>query len=251
MFCCQSLFTITARCGNISGPCVSSSAKSVESCCRKGSVGPCDSVEILLTKYILFGEFLTPSSLATSVSRWLWSGMLILSSGISSSLEVSTYLLPGSTLALTTQWPSCITHLALALVLVLVRGLILLAGGSSLDKPRVLFLCLNTSASVLVKLVRPDLNVSAILSSFSCCLFSESSKCLRIYLEESVPTVSSAAMSFIFSLFKMIKIKIKVKIKTKYFHLVFFCCCHVELSFTSRADRTSHACALSHIGYSP
>ena len=43
--------------------------------------------------------------------------------------------------------------------------------------------------------------------------FAEFSKCLRICLEESVPTVSSAAMSVIFSLFDMIKIKIKVKIK--------------------------------------
>ena len=39
-------------------------------------------------------------------------------------------------------------------------------------------------------------------------------------------TVSSAAMSFIFSSFDMVKIKIKMKIKTK---------------------STSHACALSHI----
>ena len=38
MFCCQRLFTITARCGDILGPCSSSSAKSLESCSRKRSV---------------------------------------------------------------------------------------------------------------------------------------------------------------------------------------------------------------------
>ena len=171
MFCCQRLFTITARCGEILGPCFSSSAKSLESWSRKGSAGACASVEILPTRSILSGVFLTASSLATSVSRWSWSGMLILSSGISSSSEVSIYLLPCSALALATPWSSCITHLALALVSVLVWGLILLAGGSSLDEPGVLFLCLNISTSVSVKPVRPDLNVSAILSSFSCCLF--------------------------------------------------------------------------------
>ena len=176
--------------------------------------------------------------------------MLILSSGISSSSEVSIYLLPCSALALATSWSFCITHLALALVSVLVWGLILLAGGSSLDEPGVLFLCLNISTSVSVRPVRPDLNILATLSSFSYCLFSEFSKCLRICLEESVPTVSSAAMSVIFSSFDMIKIKIKVKIKTKYFPLVFFCCFHVEPSFTSRAEWTSHSCALSNIACS-
>ena len=173
MFCCQSLFIITARCGEILGPCFSSPAKSLESWSRKGSAGACASVEILPTRSILSGVFLTASSLATSVSRWSWSGMLILSSGITSSSEVSIYLLPCSALALATPWSSCRTHLALALVSVLVWGLILLAGGSSLDEPGVLFLCLNISTSVSVKPVRPDLNVSAILSSFSCCLFSE------------------------------------------------------------------------------
>ena len=98
--------------------------------------------------------------------------MLILSSGISSSSDVSTYLLPCSVLALAT--PSCITHLQLALVSVLVWDLILLAGGSSLDKPGVVFFYLSISTSASVKPVRPDLKVSAILSSFSCCLFSES-----------------------------------------------------------------------------
>ena len=74
----------------------------------------------------------------------------------------------------------------------------MLARGSSLEEPSVLFLCLNISTSVSVEPVRPDLNVSAILYSFSCCLISEFSKCLRICLEESVPTVSSGAMSFYF-----------------------------------------------------
>ena len=96
---------------------------------------------------------------------------LILSSGISSSSEVSTYLLSCSALALAIPWSSYVTQLALALVSVLVWGLILLAGGSSLDEPGVLFLCLNMSASVSVKPVRPDFNVSAILSGFPCCLF--------------------------------------------------------------------------------
>ena len=180
---CQRLFAMTARCGDVLGPCFSSSVKSLESWSRKGSVEVCDSVEIVPTKSILPGGFLTASSLATSVSRWSWSGMLILSSGISSSSEVSTYLVPCSTLTLATPWSSCVTHLALALVSVLVWGLILLAGGSSLDEPGVLFLRLNISTSVSVK---PDLNVSANLSSFSCYLDSEFSKCLRICLEESV-----------------------------------------------------------------
>ena len=61
--------------------------------------------------------------------------------------------------------------MALALVSVQVWGLILLAGGSSLDEPGVLFICLNMSASVSVKPVRPDFNVSAILSGFPCYLF--------------------------------------------------------------------------------
>ena len=34
-----------------------------------------------------------------------------------------------------------------------------------------LFLCFIISRNVSVKPVRPDLNVSAILSSFSCCFF--------------------------------------------------------------------------------
>ena len=58
MFCCQRLFTITARCGDILGPCSSSSAKSLESCSRKRSVETFDSVEILPTKSMLPGEFL-------------------------------------------------------------------------------------------------------------------------------------------------------------------------------------------------
>ena len=197
MFCCQILFTITARWGEILGPCFSSSTKSLESWSRKRSAGACASVGILPTKSILPGEFLTVSSLATSVSRWSWSWMLIISSGISSSSEVSIYLLRCLALALATPWSACITHLPSALVSVLVWGLIQLAGGSSLDEPGVLFLCLNISTSVSVKPVRPDLNVSGILSSFSCCLFWAFSKCLRICLEESVPTVSSAAMSYI------------------------------------------------------
>ena len=125
MFCCQRLFTMTARSGDTLGPCFSSSAKSLESWSRKGSVGACDSVEISPTKSILSGEFLTASRLANSVSRWPWSGMLILSSGIFSSSEVSTYLLPCSALSLAAPWSSCITHLALVLVSVLVWGLIL------------------------------------------------------------------------------------------------------------------------------
>ena len=141
MFCCQRLFTITARCGEILGPCFSSSAKSLESWSRKGSAGACASVEILPTRSILSGVFLTASSLATSVSRWSWSGMLILSSGISSSSEITIYLLLCSAVALASPWPSCITHLALALMSVLVWGLILLAGGSLLDEPGVLFEC--------------------------------------------------------------------------------------------------------------
>ena len=117
------LFTIT-RCGDILGPRFSSSAKSLESWSRKGSVGACDSVEILPAKSIMSGEFLAVSSLTTSVLRWTWSGILILSSGISSS-EVSTNLFPCSTLALATPCSSCTTHVALALVPVLVWGLIL------------------------------------------------------------------------------------------------------------------------------
>ena len=58
--------------------------------------------------------------------------------------------------------------------------------------------------------------------------FAEFSICLRICLEESVPTVSSVAMSVIFSSFDMMEIKIMVKIRTKYFPLIFFCCFHVE-----------------------
>ena len=58
--------------------------------------------------------------------------------------------------------------------------------------------------------------------------FAEFSKCLRICLEESVPTVSSVAMSVIFSSFDMMEMKIMVKIRTKYFPLIFFCCFHVE-----------------------
>ena len=81
-----------------------------------------------------------------------------------------------------------------------------------------------------------NLNVSAILSGFSCSLTSEFSKYLSICLEESVFTVYSAAMSVLFSSFDMIKIKIKVKIKTKYFPLVFFCCFHVKPLFISRAE---------------
>ena len=55
-------------------------------------------VEILPARSILSGEFLLLSSLATLVSRWSWSGMMILYSGISLS-EVSTYLgiSPGNT----------------------------------------------------------------------------------------------------------------------------------------------------------
>ena len=129
-------------------------------------------VKILPAKPILSGEFLTANSLVSSVSRWSWSGMLILSSEISSSSsEASTYLLPCPSLALATPWSSCITHFALPLVSVQVSGLILLDGGSSLDEPGVLLLCLNISTSVSVKHVRPDLNVSAMLSSFSWCLF--------------------------------------------------------------------------------
>ena len=173
MFCCQRLFTIIFRCGDILGPFFSSSAKYLEIWPRKGSVGTCDSVEILPNKSILSGKFQAASSLATSVSRWSWSGMLILSSGVLSSSEVSAYLLPCSALAPATPSSSCITLVAFALVSVLVWGLILLAGGSSLEEPGVLFRCLNISTSVSVKPVRPDLNVSAILSSFSCCLFSE------------------------------------------------------------------------------
>ena len=70
----------------------------------------------------------------------------------------------------------------------------------------------------------------------SCCLFLKFSKCLRICLEESVPTDSSAAMSVIFYSFDMMKIKIKGKINTKYFPLVFFCCFHIEPLFMSRAE---------------
>ena len=61
MFCCQRLFTITARCGDIFEPCFSSSAKSLESWSRTGSVGVYDLMEILPTKSILSGEFLTAS----------------------------------------------------------------------------------------------------------------------------------------------------------------------------------------------
>ena len=66
-FCCQRLFTITDRCGDILGPCLSSSAKSLESWSRKSFVGGYDSVEIMLAKSILFGEFPAVSSLATLV----------------------------------------------------------------------------------------------------------------------------------------------------------------------------------------
>ena len=64
-------------------------------------------------------------------------------------------------------------------------------------------------------------------------------------MDESVPTVSSAAMSIIFYSFGMMKIKIKGKINTKYFPLIFFCCFHMEPLFISRAEQTSDACALS------
>ena len=53
--------------------------------------------------------------------------------------------------------------MALALVSVLILALILLAGGSLLEEPGKLFICLNISMSVSVKPLRPDLNVSAIL----------------------------------------------------------------------------------------
>ena len=99
----------------------------------------------------------------------------------------------------------------------------------------VLILCLNIFTSVSIEPVRPDLNVSAILSSFSCCLFSEFSKYLRICLEEFVP-IFHQQQCLIFSSFEMIKIKIKVKIKTKYFPYVFLCCFRVEPSFTSHAE---------------
>ena len=73
-FCCQRLYTITARCA---GPWLSSSVKSLFSWSRKGSIRAFDSVEILPAKSILSGKFLGASILATSVSRWSWSGMLI------------------------------------------------------------------------------------------------------------------------------------------------------------------------------
>ena len=69
-------------------------------------------------------------------------------------------------------------------------------------------------------------------------------------MEEPVPTVSSAAKPVVLSSFDMIKIKIKLKIKTKDSPLVFFYCFHVEPLFTSRAEWTSHTCALSHIACS-
>ena len=96
--------------------------------------------------------------------------MLILSPGISSS-ELSTYLLPCSALALGTPWSSCTTYVVLALVSVLIWALILLAGGSSLDEPSILFLCLNISGSVWMKPLRPDVNAGAILSSFYSCFY--------------------------------------------------------------------------------
>ena len=96
--------------------------------------------------------------------------MLILSPGISSS-ELSTYLLPCSALALGTPWSSCTTYVVLALVSVLIWALILLAGGSSLDEPSMLFLCLNISGSVWIKPLRPDVNAGDILSSFYSCFY--------------------------------------------------------------------------------
>ena len=96
-----------------------------------------------------------------------------------------------------------------------------------------LFLCLNISTSVSVKPVRPEINASAILSSFSCCLCSEFSNYLRKCLEEYVPLASSAAVAVIFPLLDMMRVKIKGKIKTKYFLLVFFCCFQVDPSLTS------------------
>ena len=125
--------------------------------------------------------------------------MLIQSPGISSS-ESSTYLLPCSALALRTLWSSCTTYVVLALVSVLIWALILLAGGSSLDEPSMLFLCLNISGSVWIKPLRPDVNAGAILSSFYSCL-----------------TAFSAAIAVTFSSFDMMRIKLKQKIKTKYF----------------------------------
>ena len=124
IFWCYRLFTITARCGDILGPWFSSSAKSIENWSKKGSVWAFDLVEILPDKSNLSGEFLAASILATSVTRYFWSGMLILSSGISSSSsssssEISTYLLPPSALALLTSWSLC-THVVLAQVSVLV-----------------------------------------------------------------------------------------------------------------------------------
>ena len=89
--------------------------------------------------------------LTSSISIWSWSGMLILSSRISSSSEVSIYLLPFSTLTLATSWSSC-TRVASAMFSVLVLVLNLLAGGSSLEEPGVLFLCMNISMSVSINL---------------------------------------------------------------------------------------------------
>ena len=114
-----------------------------------------------------------------------------------------------------------------------------------------LVFCLNRSTDVSVKSIRLNLNVSANLSSFSCCFISEFFRCLRTCLEESVSTVSSAAMSVLFSSFDLMKKKILLKIKVKYFLLVFVCCFHAWPSFTSHAELTSHAWVLSHIACSP
>ena len=150
--------------------------------------------------------------------------MLIPSPAISSS-ELSTYLLPCSALALGTPWSSCTTYVVLALVSVRIWALILLAGGSSLEEPGMLFLCLNISGSVWIKPVRPDVNAGAILSSFYSCF-------------TSVPTAFSAAIVVIFFSFDMMRITLKQKIKTKYFPPVFLpsCCSHFEHLFTSRAE---------------
>ena len=178
--------------------------------------------------------------------------MLILSSEISSSSsEASTYLLPCPALALATPWSSCITHFALPLVSVQVSGLILLDGGSSLDEPGVLLLCLNISTSVSVKHVRPDLNVSAMLSSFSWCLFCRIFQMFKNMLGRICSySFFSCNVCYIFFIWhdgNKDYGENKNKILPSYFLLLLS---RWTLS-TSRAEWTSQACALFHITCSP
>ena len=132
---------------------------------RKGSVGACDSVEILPVKSISWYIFGSMQFSNLSI-------MLILASpGLGCwycNLEFHHHQRYQHTVALLGISRG---NTMVFLVSVLVWALILLAVGSLPEEPGMLFLCFIISRNVSVKPVRPDLNVSAILSSFSCCFF--------------------------------------------------------------------------------